>query len=225
MNNLLFPSISVCKNKIKKFPAMEDYGFYSELKKASKNEEKLKAKLCEISEKFVKRLGDWGAYRNQPDRERNENFLNDVSKFQMFLYSLSKLIDLTSRYKNLLKFQEHELATSYLEDIYDKLRDHLFKNKKPARIVTLSKAILLLTGIGPAFDSIVLSKINNSNPDLLAVPGVWPFCLYDEIMYYIAEQQDIWEYKNKMKMTDLVKNIQNRCSLTLGQIINIILWK
>lgn len=224
MKKQLFPSKSKGLSLIKNFQQMndsKDYKFLSELYSkliGSKNVKCLADTLNKNQKDVVRVLGSWQAFRNQS--EKNVKILTDLSKDTYALKCLFKLLQYTKKEKALSKIlQAHKKE---LEGIYSFLKSKLLKQKdKHARIVLLSKAMLFITGVGPAFDSVVLKKLYTANSNLFAHPGVWPFCLYLEVQQYIAVQQADWEKKYKYRMIDLIRGD----SFAIGHIMNMILWE
>ena len=88
----------------------------------------------------------------------------------------------------------------------------------PARIVTVSKALLMISGFTPALDSVVLARIKKSNPNMLSCPGVWPFCLYYETLQFVSSEQRAWEDVNG-PMSELLPGVP------IGQLMDRILWR
>lgn len=106
-----------------------------------------------------------------------------------------------------------------IQRVYNQLERSIFLAKdEPARIVTVSKALLMIAGFTPGLDSNVLRAIHRANPFMLACPGVWPFCLYGETLRYLASEQDEWEKENG-SMISLDKAV----GTSIGQIMDKIL--
>lgn len=98
-----------------------------------------------------------------------------------------KLVDVTNRSGSLRYVVQLEKE---MELVYNFLKEHMLEHA-PARIVTVSKALLMVAGFSPGFDTRVLEAIGKANPYILAAPGVWPFCLYKEHLEFMAGQQAI----------------------------------
>ncbi len=156
-------------------------------------------------------VGKWGGYRYKHGG-RNDNVFASLASDTSIVGSLFDVIDVTktSSLDSILK------RRNSIENIYNFLKDNMLRNGK-ARIVTVSKALLMLAGFAPALDSQVLEKLHQSNPDLLTCSGVWPFCLYFETLQFIAEEQKKWEAKNG-PMGSLEP------AIPIGQVMDRILW-
>lgn len=94
----------------------------------------------------------------------------------------------------------------------------MLQNGTPARIVTVSKALLMISGFTLGFDSVVLQRIKKSNPNMLACSGVWPFCLFLETLQYVASEQSAWEHDNGL-MSELLP------AVPIGQVMDRIIWR
>ncbi|MCL4540324.1 MAG: hypothetical protein M1378_12150 [Bacteroidetes bacterium] len=170
--------------------------------------------LSDAQGDLLKLLKRWQAYRNQPSR-RNEAVLEDLLKNQGALTALRDLIQATQATSDLTRILEHK---TQINAVFDFFKARSLQDDVPARIVTVSKAMLMTCGFTVGLDSKVLGRIRKANPYLLACPGVWPSCLYFETLQYIANEQRMWEEENG-PMHDLLEGFP------IGQIMDMILWR
>lgn len=141
---------------------------------------------------IVRRLGNWHAFRYRHS-ELNRKFLSvlDIPEVKNAWLRIVEVTEETRKLSSILKEEDS------IQRVYDHLERSIFLAKdEPARIVTVSKTLLMIAGFTPGLDSNVLRAIHRANPFMLACPGVWPFCLYDETLRYIASEQDKWEKEN-----------------------------
>jgi hypothetical protein len=136
-----------------------------------------------------------------------------LAKIKAVRESLFRLVDVTYRSGSLRSILR---LGSDIEAVYEFLKARMLRNV-PARIVTVSKALLMIGGFSPGFDTNVLAAIRKSNPYILAASGVWPYCLFQEHLEFLASQQTAWEKQNG-RMKDL------RPGVPIGQIMDRILW-
>ncbi len=163
---------------------------------------------------FIKLLGRWQGYRNQ--LTKNAGILTELAENNAVLAALTDLICLVQRTSSLSEILERKESIRVL---FDFLKYNLLQRHVPARIVTVSKSMLMLSGFSVGFDSKVLQQIKRASPYALAVSGVWPFCLYFDMLEYIASEQQAWETQYARSMQALLPNVQ------IGQVMDRILWR
>ena len=208
----LFPSRAQCVRNIRQFPQRDA----SELAEIWQAFGRLPTQdfLIELEGKVSRLLRRWQAYRNQPS-QRNERFLQELVHDTQTWEAFSTLVQSSRAATNLTAALEQKDA---IETVYDFLKGHMLQNRIPARIVTVTKVLLMVLGFTPAFDSVVLKQIKKANPNVLACPGVWPFCLYYETLQYVSNEQVSWEARNG-RMSELLPGVP------IGQIMDRILWR
>ena len=207
----LFPNIEQCQLAIQQFPedqAQALHGIHQHLIQNRTNQG-----LIDIEGKVLRLLGGWGAFRGQRAR-RNEHFLQALVRNEQAVTSLFHVLDLSANNGGLTAILDHHQR---IQPLYDSLTSVLLMNEVPARIMTVSKSLLMLTGFTVGFDSRVLLRIRQANPFVLTCPGVWPFCLFLETLRFIASEQDEWERANG-PMSGLLQGVP------IGQIMDRILW-
>lgn len=213
----LFPEKSKCEKKIEKF----NKGI-----KTSKDSQDLEyvfgqmlryqnaATLFDVQPIVLNLLGRWGAYRYKPANKANKHFLEFLASKDSIVTTLFDIVNLVAKANEL---QEILKSKRHIEQIYNFLRESLLLGEIPARIVTVSKTMLIITGLSPGLDSRVLKAIKLSTPQALACPGVWSFHLYFEHLEFVAKEQIEWE-KSCGSMRKLLPDIP------IGQIMDRILW-
>ena len=144
----------------------------------------------------------------------NDGFLQQLSEDQSTVAALSTIINDYRMTTSMATILQHREA---IETIYTFLKSCMLQNGTPARIVTVSKALLMVAGFTLAFDSVILQRIKKSNPNMLACSGVWPFCLFLETLQFVASEQSSWEQDNG-QMSDLLP------AVPIGQVMDRILW-
>ena len=211
----LFPSRKHCAQNIRAFHKKNpnDVSDLSTLwQKLTK--EQTPDTLTDAQGDLLKLLKRWQAYRNQPSR-RNEAVLENLLEDQGALTALRDLIHTTQATSDLTRILEHK---AQINAVFDFFKAYSLQDGVPARIVTVSKAMLMTCGFTVGLDSKVLERIRQANPYSLTCPGVWPFCLYFETLQYIAYEQRMWEEENG-SMNHLLE------CLPIGQIMDMILWR
>jgi len=173
--------------------------------------------LLQIQPEVLSNLGRWQAYRYRYG-PRNETFLKDLGNSPS-RYALFRLVTVTHTSGSLHAVLKEKSA---LETVYEFLKKKMILEEKPARIVAISKALLMIGGFSPGFDSAVSQVIKSHNPYLLICPGVWPFCVYYEALQFLADEQNSWEKKNG-PMLDLLSQSE-KGNVPIGQIMDRILW-
>ena len=212
MENCMFPKKARCRRKIEQFqeqaPSLDE--IWSLIQKSPNKTDTLK----EVESRTVTLLGLWGAYRYRHG-PRNERFLTQLFSHKHVANAFFEIVSVTKRTGRLHSILKHEDAINAL---YDFMKCSIFSAKEPARIVTVSKALLMVAGFSVGLDSSVLEKIKLANPYALACPGVWPFCLYFETLEFLADQQEIWESKYG-PMVNLCPGVP------IGQVMDRVLWE
>jgi hypothetical protein len=208
----LFPSRTQCVRNIRGFPE-SDASELAEIWQAL-GQSATEGTLIQLGPKVLHLLRRWQAYRNQPS-PRNESFIQELVQDSQTLEALSTLIQSSRTTTSLASILGHRQE---IERVYNFLKEHMLQDRTPARIVTVSKALLMLAGFTPALDSVVLDRIKKSNPNLLACPGVWPFCLYYETLQFVSSEQTIWEGANG-PISKLLAGVP------IGQMMDRILWR
>jgi hypothetical protein len=209
---MLFPDIHIFQNRIINFP-QRDSEILNELwNLLSQNPINIQL----VQEKILRTLRRWQAYRNQQG-QKNEHFVQQMFNNPEICNSILSLIN-TSRNNYSLN---HILTNNEndIEKIFNWLVQNLFLDNIPARIVTVSKALLMLCGFSIALDSVVLKLIHRENKFLLTCSGVWPFCLYSNTLKFISQEQINWEAHYNQQMSNLINNTP------IGQIMDRGLWE
>jgi hypothetical protein len=221
---MLFPNKSKCEVLIKQFESRKKtkrdcdelaklWGIMVGLREDSSQQ------FPEVQDRVSKMLGRWNAFRPYSREERKVDFLKPLDEDRETKEALRQIIQRTQETEDLSEVLEKERGS--IERLYNFLQHAFLINSKPARIVTVSKALLMLCGFSPGFDSNVLRALKQSNRDLLACPGVWPFCVYFEALKYIADEQKFWEQSEGCPLTALRSNYQ---CVPIGQLIDRILF-
>jgi hypothetical protein len=207
----LFPSRTQCIKNIQCFPET-DATRLAQIWTALVNEP-LTLQIVEVQDQILALLRRWKAFRNQP-APRNDRFLQELTEDQTVVDALAIIINAARTSTSLAAILENEKA---IETTYNFLKYHMLQNGTPTRIVTVSKALLMISGFTLAFDSEVLKRIKKSNSNMLTCSGVWPFCLFLETLQFIATEQSAWEQDNG-RMIELIP------SVPIGQVMDRILW-
>lgn len=205
----LFPDKATCLRQVNKFPK-KDSDLLEEIWKSLVQQHNTTV-LQTVEPKVVRRLSAWQAYRNQRS-QRNDHFLSKLAGTKAVTNSLFKLVDATQSgsLHSVISFEKE------MELLYNFLKQHMLEHGY-ARIVTVSKALLMIAGFSLGLDTKILTRLRTVNPNLVAASGVWPFCLYQEHLRFIADQQLAWERLNG-RMSDLSPGVP------IGQIMDRILW-
>jgi len=205
----LFPDKSVCVSRVNRFARREDRLLKQIWNPIVQGHNAVALRKAETD--VVYNLNRWQAYRNQHG-QANVRFLSDLTRSKAVTNSLFKLVDATESGR-LCSILYHDKE---LELVYDFLKEHMLQGAY-ARIVTVSKALLMIAGFSVGFDTKILDKLRVANPNLVAASGVWPFCLYRGHLQFIADQQSAWERRNG-SMQALLPDVP------IGQIMDRILW-
>lgn len=143
-----------------------------------------------IQQELFRMLGSFQAFRNQP-APKNWNFVALLAQapaaladFNTLFASVWKCVRLST----LLSERRRELRTAY--DFTQ--RTILIEPK--GRIVTVSKALMMLTGCTPAYDESVLKCLKQiyGGHSWLS-PGQWTCDQFIEVLSLIAADVDSWE--------------------------------
>lgn len=208
---MLFPKPKICKSRIENFPNMDSVVLAEIWDLLGQN----RIDVHSIQEKILKTLRRWQAYRNQIGT-KNEKFVEQIFANQEILDSLFRLISISRidySLNNILNTHESDI-----EKIFNWLVHNLFLDDIPARIVTVSKTLLMLSGFSIGIDTVVRRLIHIENNFLLTCSGVWPSCLYIDTLKFIAQEQIAWEQNYNQPMNVLLPNVP------IGQIMDRILW-
>lgn len=208
----LFPNRIQCLRNIQRFPrkdAVQLAGIWSKLRDSITPDA-----ISPLQSDVLVLLKRWQAYRNQPS-PRNDCFLEELFEDSSTRTAFSEVVQKTSTTTRLLSILERKDA---IATVYTFLKDRMLRDHGPARIVTVSKGMLMICGFTPAFDSVVLNRIRQYNRNLLAHPGVWPFSVFQEILEFLAAEQQAWEDRNG-PMSDLLPGVP------IGQLMDRILWR
>ena len=210
----LFPDIAKGRRKIKQFETKDPRSF-KELPLFWNRlvTEQTPEMLKSLEPDIISLLSSWHAYRNQPAPHSNDfltKLVEDPSKRDN-LFSLVNVANTSASLSDILNRRKE------MESVYNFLNESMLEHGVPARIVTVSKALLMVAGFSIGFDGIALKILKKANPSLLACPGVWPFDLYHEHLTFVADQQSSWETKNG-KMGELIPGTP------IGQIMDRIIW-
>ncbi len=208
----LFPSRTHCVKNIQSFPETDSTQL-TQIWQAM-GDQHLQWRASGVQEHVVGLLRRWQAYRNQP-APRNDGFLEQLSEDQAIVDALSTIINDVRKTTSLSAILQQKEA---IETLYTFLKSHMLRDGTPTRIVTVSKALLMISGFTLAFDSVVLQQIKKSNSNMIACSGVWPFCLFLETLQFVACEQSAWEHDNG-PMSELLP------AVPIGQIMDRILWR
>jgi hypothetical protein len=209
---MLFPTPEICKTRIINFPKKDSEILVKIWDMLNNNHIDVRS----VQENVLRTLRRWQAYRNQQG-QKNENFIEQIFNNKTISNSFHNLINVSRNcysLNNILKTNESDI-----EKIFIWLVQNLFLNNVPARIVTVSKTLLMLSGFSVALDSVVLKLIHDENKFLLTCSGVWPFCLYLDTLKFISQEQIDWEQKYNQQMIFLLTNTP------IGQIMDRVLWQ
>jgi hypothetical protein len=207
----LFPNIEQCQLAIHNFPQDQAQilnGVFHDLVQNGNNQA-----LLDVETRVVRLLKRWNAHRGQR-APLNVNFVQSLIQNDQAVASLFEIVNVTSNTTSLNLILGHEQSIRLL---YDSLKALLLSNDVPARIMTVSKCLLMLTGFTVGLDTRVRKKIQQAYPYALTCSGVWPFYLYLETLKLIAIQQDEWQQHNG-SMSNLLPGVP------IGQIMDRILW-
>ncbi len=208
----LFPNRRRCIRNINAFPET-DAAELAQIWQALGNQH-VHRQVIEVEQQILVLLNRWQAFRNQR-APRNDGFLQQLSENQPVVQALSTIIDSTRATTSLATILQQRES---IETVYNFLQSNLLQHQIPARIVTVSKAFLMISGFTPAFDSVILERMRRSTPDVLARPGVWPFCVFLETLEFVAREQSVWEQENG-RMSELLP------AVPIGQVMDRILWR
>ncbi len=207
----LFPSIDECRSAINRFPVDESQTL-NEIHQhliANNNGQG----LLDVEPKVFRLLRRWRAFRGQPG-EKNEHFISALIDNAQFINAFFEVFNATTMASSLNQVLEHSQS---IEVIYNAIKGTLLIGEAPARIVAVSKSLLMLAGFTVGFDSRVFERMRLANEYLLTCSGVWPFCLYFETLKFFAGELDTWQETNE-PMTNLLPGVP------VGQIMDRILW-
>jgi hypothetical protein len=208
---MLFPDLDIAQNRIVNFPTRDSEvlaNMWGLLDNENPDLEGLQNKLSST-------LRRWQAFRNQIG-QKNEHFISAIFSNPNLSNSLRSIINTSKEHYSLEYILNH--SEQDIKIMYDWLVRNLFSTDTPARIVTVSKTLLMLTGFSIALDSVVLKLIKRENKYLPCCSGVWPFCLFLECLQFVASEQIKWERDNKIEMKTLLPNVP------IGQIMDRMLW-
>lgn len=213
----LFPNPQQCQSRLNRFPPKDAEALRGIRKHLTNgfNNDNLLASLADVQTDVLRTLGRWGAYRNQGG-SRNTHFLEALIANDPIGSAFSTVFGATLQTTDLaLLLNEHRTA---IDQLYHFLRTSMLLDQVPARIVTISKALWVITGFSVGLDSRVLKKIKMAKPYALTCPGVWPFCLYWETLEIIASEQQVWEHQYGRPLSELLPGVP------IGQVMDRILW-
>lgn len=223
----LFPEPNECRKRLERFSNNWPGNvrllneIHSQITNAiSQNLQQRGHTLIGINENVLRLLQSWSAFRNSG--QRNDNFLPDV-------VAVDDGVNIGIIYEITRTTNEHADSSDSLgkilderhggiEKVYNCFREKLLFHNPRARIVTISKALLIICGFAVGFDTKVNKAINNSKIEAFAASGVWPFWMYFENLKAVAEEQTRWERRYDEKMCDLLPGTP------IGQIMDRILW-
>lgn len=208
---MLFPNLTTIRRRIRSFPNNDSIVLSEIWDLLGQNQ----IDVHSVQEKILRTLRRWQAYRNQIG-QKNENFVEQMFANQEISESLFNLINISRN-----NYSLNYILNTYegdIDKIFNWLVHNMFLNDVPARIVTVSKTLLMLSGFSLALDSVVLKLIHNENKFLLCCSGVWPYCLYSETLKFVAQEQIAWEQHYNLSMNQLLPNVP------IGQIMDRALW-
>lgn len=208
----LFPNRTTALRQIGNFPE-EDANSLAFIWQTLSNRP-LQDAICDVQPQVTTLLRHWKAYRNQPS-PRNDSFLEELSHHQATLDALSVILNATRDTTNLTSILHHRES---IELVYNFLKCHMLQGGIPARIVTVSKALLMVSGFSVGLDSFLRNRIKSSDSNMLTCSGVWPFCLYFETLNFVAREQAAWEHHS-----GLMSALQP--AVPIGQLMDRILWR
>jgi len=222
---LLFPEPTECRRRLGDFSEKwpENVRLLNEIHRKitdaiDQDVQQKRQILSDINRDVLGLLQRWSAFRG--GGRKNENFLPDVVAVDggvnvEIIYEIART---TNEHEDSLGEILNERQDG-IKKVYNCFREKLLLNNPRARIVAISKALLIICGFSVGFDTERVNKaINNSKIEAFAAPGVWPFWMYFGNLKAVAEEQTRWESRYNERMCDLLTGTP------IGQIMDRILW-
>lgn len=205
---MLFPDPKICNNKINDYNkgisqnrTARDNCDYLTLFKLIGDEISDKNSTL-ISHNLIRMLGSFQAYRNQPAK-RNLKFIDDLLNNQNVLRSFNRLIQARIKNNNLDDMlKNHNRA---FKDAYNFTRENILM-LPVGRIVTVSKALMMLIGINPALDQKNIERINE-HMEIKIKPGQWSYNEFKEVLVFINNEIKKWEKQYNKFFASLENNM------------------